>query len=311
DRLGDNSLEPVISTVLQILRRCHPKRPLPLVTASSANAFPVPGDVASEPPRALAEEDFEDDSDDEEEDKDSDSEEVKEEDDDLETDVNKLSCKPGLDRPEGELMQYAAMCPELSCSFEELERNPGGNLNPDEMQHANHRHIPADASSERHCLTRDQSSRGREREDAVQTSLLSTVKWGRSTGHLASRKGHGLNPSRSTQSNGPGMDSSGNETLDTQAFLKEDAWDMDTISCPKTNASFPNSTRCRGSVEVMDKLLQAHPKHVPFHDPYLYMAKARGTRSVADLKTVAFPDLWGHCLSSSPQPLLERKCGIQ
>ncbi|XP_023384774.1 cytosolic carboxypeptidase 4 [Pteropus vampyrus] len=120
-------------------------------------------------------------------------------DDDLETDVNKLSCKPGLDRPEGELMQYAAMCPELSCSFE----------------------------------------------------------------------------------------------------------------CPKTNASFPNSTRCRGSVEVMDKLLQAHPKHVPFHDPYLYMAKARGTRSVADLKTVAFPDLWGHCPSSSPQPLLERKCGIQ
>ncbi|XP_039714379.1 cytosolic carboxypeptidase 4 [Pteropus medius] len=311
DRLGDNSLEPVISTALQILRRCHPKRPLPLVTASSANAFPVPGDVASEPPRALAEEDFEDDSDDEEEDKDSDSEEVKEEDDDLETDVNKLSCKPGLDRPEGELMQYAAMCPELSCSFEELERNPGGDLNPDEMQHANHRHIPADATSERHCLTRDQSSRGREREDAVQTSLLSTVKWGRSSGHLASRRGHGMNPSQSTQSNGPGMDSSGNETLDTQAFLKEDAWDMDTISCPKTNASFPNSTRCRGSVEVMDKLLQAHPKHVPFHDPYLYMAKARGTRSVADLKTVAFPDLWGHCPSSSPQPLLERKCGIQ
>lgn len=55
DRLGDNSLEPVISTALQILRRCYPKRPLPLVTASSANAFPVPGDVASEPPRALAE----------------------------------------------------------------------------------------------------------------------------------------------------------------------------------------------------------------------------------------------------------------
>lgn len=38
--------------------------------------------------------------------------------DDLETDVNRLSCKPSLDRPEGELTQYAAMCPELSCSFE-------------------------------------------------------------------------------------------------------------------------------------------------------------------------------------------------
>ena len=39
-------------------------------------------------------------------------------DDDLETDVNKLSSKPGLDRPEEELMQYKAMCLELSCSFE-------------------------------------------------------------------------------------------------------------------------------------------------------------------------------------------------
>lgn len=184
-------------------------------------------------------------------------------------------------------------------------------MNPDEMQHTNHRHIPADASPEWHCLNRDQSSWGREREDTVHTSLLSTVKWGRSTGHLASRKGHGMNPSQSAQSNGLGMDSSGNETLDTQTFLKEDAWDLDMISCPRTSAPFPNSTRSRESVEVMDKILQAHPKHVPFHDPYLYMAKARGTRSVADFKTVAFPDLWGHRPSSSPQPLLERKCGIQ
>lgn len=39
-------------------------------------------------------------------------------DDDLETDVNKLSSKPGLDPPEEELMQQKAMCLELSCSFE-------------------------------------------------------------------------------------------------------------------------------------------------------------------------------------------------
>lgn len=32
--------------------------------------------------------------------------------------MNKLSSKPGLDRPEEELAQYDAMCPELSCSFE-------------------------------------------------------------------------------------------------------------------------------------------------------------------------------------------------
>jgi hypothetical protein len=32
--------------------------------------------------------------------------------------MDKLSSKPGPDRPEEELMQYEAMCPELSYSFE-------------------------------------------------------------------------------------------------------------------------------------------------------------------------------------------------
>lgn len=36
----------------------------------------------------------------------------------METDLSKLSSKPGLDRPEEELAQYGAMCPELSFSFE-------------------------------------------------------------------------------------------------------------------------------------------------------------------------------------------------
>lgn len=32
--------------------------------------------------------------------------------------MNKLSSRPALDRPEEELLQYEAMCLELSCSFE-------------------------------------------------------------------------------------------------------------------------------------------------------------------------------------------------
>nr|XP_060473429.1 cytosolic carboxypeptidase 4 [Panthera onca] len=74
--LDDRSLEPVVSVVVQILRQCYPKSPLPLVTATSAYAFPVPGSIPSEPLCVLTEEDFEDDAD-EEVDKDSDSEEVK------------------------------------------------------------------------------------------------------------------------------------------------------------------------------------------------------------------------------------------
>lgn len=39
---------------------------------------------------------------------------------DLETDVDKLRSRPVLDRPEQELEQYEAMCPELSHNFQVL-----------------------------------------------------------------------------------------------------------------------------------------------------------------------------------------------
>nr|KAF6399098.1 ATP/GTP binding protein like 1 [Molossus molossus] len=308
--LDDESLEPVVATALQVLRQCYPKSPLPLVTASSAYAFPGPGHIPSEPRHVLAEEDVEDDED-EEEDKDSDAEDAKEEDDDLETDVNKLISKPGLDRPAEELAQYEAMCLELSCSFEDLEPRPGEDPTSAETEYANHQHIPTAASPERHRLNEDQGSRGPEREDTVQTPLLSMVKRGRSSVPLASQKRPGTNPDQNAQSNGLGMDSSGNRVLDIEAFLKDAAWDIDTISCPRTSASLSCSTRSQDTVEVIEKLLQMHPQHIPFHDPYIYRAKVRRTKSVADFKIMAFPDLWGHCPSTSPEPMLERKRGIQ
>ncbi|XP_010830477.1 PREDICTED: cytosolic carboxypeptidase 4 isoform X1 [Bison bison bison] len=308
--LDDQSLEPIISTGLQILRQCYPKSPLPLVTSSSAYSFPVPGIVTSETPRVLTEEDYEDDGE-EEEDKDSDSEDVKEEDDDLETDVNKLSSKPGLDRPEEELMQYKAMCLELSCSFEELESKPGDDLNSDETEYANHHHIPTAASPKGLCLNKDQISGGQEKEVPVQTSLLSRVKMERSSVHVTSERGPGMNSYQNVHSNGPGIGSSGSDVSDIQASFREDAWDMDAISCPRISASFSNSTKTRETAEFIDQLLQTHPKPMVFHDPYLYMAKARRTTSVADFSMMAFPDFWGHCPPLSAQPMLQRKCGVQ
>ncbi|KAB0369209.1 hypothetical protein FD755_019214 [Muntiacus reevesi] len=308
--LDDQSLEPVISIVLQILRQCYPKGPLPLVTTSSAYSFPVPGIVTSETPSVLTEEDYEDDGE-EEEDKDSDSEDVKEEDDDLETDVNKLSSKPGLDRPEEELMQYKAMCLELSCSFEELESKPGDDLNSDETEHANHRHIPTAASPKGLCLNKDQISGGQEKEVPVQTSLLSRVKMGRCNIHLTSKRGPGMNSHQNVHSNGPGIGSYGSDVSNIQASFQEDAWDMDAISCPRISASFSNSAKTRETAKFIDQLLQTHLKPVVFHDPYLYMAKARITRSVADFTRMAFPDFWGHCPPLSAQPMLQRKCGVQ
>ncbi|CAM9717119.1 unnamed protein product [Rangifer tarandus platyrhynchus] len=308
--LDDQSLEPVISIVLQILRQCYPKSPLPLVTTSSAYSFPVPGIITSETPCVLTEEDYEDDGE-EEEDKDSDSEDVKEEDDDLETDVNKLSSKPGLDRPEEELMQYKAMCLELSCSFEELESKPGDDLNSDETEYANHRHIPTAASPKGLCLNKDQISGGQEKEVPVQTSLLSRVKMGRSNIHLTSKRGPGMISYQNVHSNGPGIGSSGSDVSSIQASFQEDAWDMDAISCPRISASFSNSAKTRETAKFIDQLLQTHLKPVVFHDPYLYMAKAGITRSVADFTRMAFPDFWGHCPPLSAQPMLQRKCGVQ
>ncbi|XP_054569264.1 cytosolic carboxypeptidase 4 [Eptesicus fuscus] len=304
--LEDRSLEPVTSVAIQVLRQCYPKGPLPLVTASSAYAFPAPGNPTSEPPRVLAEEDFEDDGD-EEEDRDSDSEDAKEEDDDLETDVNKLSSKPGLDRPEEELSQYEAMCRELSCSFEDLEATPGDDFTPD----ANHLHIPTAASPEQHRLDKDQGSRGPEREDAPETSLLSMAKRGRSLVHPVPQNGPGTNPHPDAQPHGLGMGPSGKEVLDLETLLQEDAWDIAVTSCARSSACLPSAAPPGGTADGIHKLLQTHPQHAPFHDPYVYMAKARGTRSVADFKTLAFPDLWGHCPSPAPEPLLERKRGIQ
>ncbi|XP_077685462.1 cytosolic carboxypeptidase 4 [Eretmochelys imbricata] len=123
DCLDSKLLDPIVTTVAQILRKCYPKGPLPLATVHSSYSFSLPGSVSSESPRAVLEDGYEDDGEEEvEKDLDNEDLEHKEEDDDLETDVNKLSSKPGLDRPEEELEQYEAMCPELSLAFQVQQR---------------------------------------------------------------------------------------------------------------------------------------------------------------------------------------------
>ncbi|XP_005077924.4 cytosolic carboxypeptidase 4 [Mesocricetus auratus] len=308
--LDNKSMEPVISVVLQILRQCYPESPLPLVTASSAYTFPAIGSTSSELPQALTEEDVEDDGE-EEMDKESDVEAVKE-DDDLETDLNRLSSKPGLDRPEEELAQYDAMCPELSCSFEELEPKYGDDLNLRDTSYASHYHIPNAASLRQQCFSKEHSSWRREREDMVQTSILDMVKSGKSTTQRSSKQRPTMNANQSTQHNGLGVDSSGyNNTSDIQASLEEAAWDIESISCPRIPSSFSNSTKPEENKEAAEKLLQVHPRHTPFHDPHLYMANAMRTRSAVGFKMMAFPEFWGHCPPPTAQPILDRKWGIQ
>ncbi|XP_038169353.1 cytosolic carboxypeptidase 4 [Arvicola amphibius] len=298
--LDNKSMEPVISVALQILRQCYPESLLPLLTASSAYTFSAPGSPSSEP-QALTEEDFEDDGE-EETDKDSDVEAVKE-DDDLETDMNKLSSKPGLDRPEEELAQYDALCPELSCSFEELEPKYGDDLNIKDTPNA--------ATLRQQCLNRDHSSWGREGEDTVHSSILDMVKTRKSSIQLSSKQRPIPNANQSIRQNGLETESVGHDTSDVQAFLEEAAWDIESISCPRITSSFPNSTKPEESSEAAEKLLHTHPEHIPFHDPHLYVANAVRTRSAVGFEMMAFPDFWGHCPPPTAQPMLDRKRGVQ
>lgn len=59
------------------------------------------------------------------------------------------------------------------------------------------------------------------------------------------------------------------------------------------------------------KLLKVCKELIPFHDPYIYTIKAEETKSVANYKTLAFPDYWGHVPPHSKEPLLGRWCGGQ
>lgn len=198
----------------------------------------------------------------------------------------------------------------LLLNLKELESKFGDDLNLEDTQYVNHYDIPT-ASPRQRCFNKDQSSWEHEREDPVQTSILDRVKTGRSTVPLYSKKGPEMNSYINVQTNVLGIGSSGNDIPDVHTSLGEDAWDIEEISCPRMSASFSNSTKPRETVDFINKLLHTHPKCIPFHDPYLYMAKARRTRSVADFKMMAFPDLWGHCPPPSAQSMLERKWGVQ
>jgi len=50
DCLSCKNLDPIVTTVTQILRKCYPKEPLPVVSVKSSYSFPLPGNVKTESP---------------------------------------------------------------------------------------------------------------------------------------------------------------------------------------------------------------------------------------------------------------------
>uniref|UniRef100_A0A3B3SWN3 AGBL carboxypeptidase 1 n=1 Tax=Paramormyrops kingsleyae TaxID=1676925 RepID=A0A3B3SWN3_9TELE len=108
------SLASLVEPTVQLMRRCHPKCPVPVRSGHSVYSYPLPGWHYTSP-LSLPDCSSEDDSDD---DPRSDEPTCTELDEDLETDLNKLCVKPEPDRGMEQLDQYVSLCPELRHDFQ-------------------------------------------------------------------------------------------------------------------------------------------------------------------------------------------------
>ncbi|CAM5145622.1 unnamed protein product [Eretmochelys imbricata] len=318
DCLDSKLLDPIVTTVAQILRKCYPKGPLPLATVHSSYSFSLPGSVSSESPRAVLEDGYEDDGEEEvEKDLDNEDLEHKEEDDDLETDVNKLSSKPGLDRPEEELEQYEAMCPELSLAFQELETGSEDEKDFEDMPRSlpgTHPRVIPNAAfmKQQHCRHRDQSAMGPEPEEtAFKTPVQSWAKKEKCTGAPGFENQAMGESVRDADTICEREDPCRSHAPTLHPPLKEASWDTQTFHTHCASCLGPSPMGGVGASNIATKLLERHQGDIPFHNPHFYMARAGSTKSIPDYRVLAFPDFWGHQPPPYCQSLLERKYGVQ
>uniref|UniRef100_A0A8C0G2J4 AGBL carboxypeptidase 1 n=1 Tax=Chelonoidis abingdonii TaxID=106734 RepID=A0A8C0G2J4_CHEAB len=310
DCLDSKPLDPIVTIVAQILRKCYPKRPLPLATVHSSYSFSLPGSVSSEPPCAESEDDCEDDGEEEvEKDLDNEGLEHKEEDDDLETDVNKLSSKSDLDRPEEELEQYEAMCPEISLTFQVGYHS----LDDLSLPGIHPLVIPNAAFTKQQCCRhRDQSAMGPEPEEtAFKTPVQSWAKKAKCTGAPALEKQVMGESVQDADALGEREDLYRSHASTLHPPLKEASWDTRTFHTHCASCFGPSPVCGVGASNTVTKLLERHQGDIPFHSPHFYMARAGSTKSIPDYRVLAFPDFWGHQPPPYYQSLLERKYGVQ
>ncbi|KAG7473237.1 hypothetical protein MATL_G00093530 [Megalops atlanticus] len=118
--LASKSLESLVESSIQLMRKCYPRQHVPLPSDQSAYIFPLPGSSAlpldTDP--GTQDDTLEEDGDDDSKNEDPSSSENNE---DLETDLAKLQERPPPDRPLELLGQYADLCPELRHDFQDLD----------------------------------------------------------------------------------------------------------------------------------------------------------------------------------------------
>ncbi|NXC41332.1 CBPC4 carboxypeptidase, partial [Penelope pileata] len=326
DCLSCKTLNPIVTTVTQILRKCYPKEPLPLVTVRSSYSFPLPGNVKTEPPCMGSEgkllkvefDDYESDrEEDVEKDLDKDDVESKEEDYDLETDVNKLKSRPVLDRPEEELGQYEAMCLELSHDFQELDSESEEEKNLEDNAEnlpSNPSHFIPRGNSVKHPNYRWRTQSTTEAgpdpgEKDFEVPLQSWTKKEKCRWHPINEKRNIAEAVQNADS--CEEDPAKSHVLSLRPLPKEAAW-CKRICNTECEASIdPSSGERLETSEIMTNLLKEHQGNIPYHSPHIYTARAKRVKSIPGYKDLAFPDFWGHQPAPHGKPMLERQYGVQ
>ncbi|NXI34381.1 CBPC4 carboxypeptidase, partial [Galbula dea] len=327
DCLSCKNLDPIINAVTQILRKCYPKESLPVATVRSSYFFLLPGNAKAESPCERNEgkwlkgefSDYESDGEEEAE-KDLDNEDVenKEEDYDLETDVNKLRTRPGLDRPEKELGQYEAMCPELSQNFQEfdseLEEEKSLEDRTESLLSTPSHFIPSSTSVKHpNYRWRNQSVTEMGPDPKEQDFKAPQQSWRKKEKGRWDQTGEKRDIAEtakeadSCEEHHPAR----SPVLALRPLPNDAAW-YKKLFYPECETSInPNSGGRLESSDLMAKLLEKHQEDIPFHSPHFYMARAKCVKSIPDYKDLAFPDFWGHQPPPYNKPMLERKYGIQ
>ncbi|XP_057277919.1 cytosolic carboxypeptidase 4 isoform X1 [Pezoporus wallicus] len=317
DCLSCKNLDPIINTVTQILRKCYPKEPLPVATVRSSYSFPLPGNTKAEPPCEGSEGDYESDGEEEaEKDLDSEEEESKEEDYDLETDVNKLRSKAVLDRPEEELGQYEAMCPELSHNFQELETESEEKKSLEDrtesLLSAPSHSIP-NATSVKHpnYRLRNQSVTEMGPDPGEKDFKVPLQSWTKKEICRWDQTDEKRDIAETAQEADSCEDPARNHVLILRPLPKDPAWYKKTFY-PECEALINSiAGESLDYSDIVTNLLEKHQGDIPFHSPRFYIARAKCVKSIPDYKDLAFPDFWGHQPPPYSKPMLERKYGVQ
>uniref|UniRef100_A0AAQ5ZY36 Peptidase M14 domain-containing protein n=1 Tax=Amphiprion ocellaris TaxID=80972 RepID=A0AAQ5ZY36_AMPOC len=311
--LLSKSLECLVESTVQLMRKCLPKTPLPLTSDKSAYTFPLPGrphavpDVDVTPDESSVGSDAEEDEDNQE----ANSTDY---DDDLETDLNKLCLRPDLDRPKELLQQYSHLCPELSHDFQVhvclcvfygvIQLSVSASVCQCHSIQFN---------SGKAEIKRESNKGERERKE---------------------RGGHGRSGEGRCRDWGGGCDRGTDIRLTgfpkslTALSLKLDIY-LISGSCsvnilfPASSGETPPGQRREeqdgdeeGAEEgyhrtTIDRLLERHGACIPHHVPKLYRAAAAKTKSIPGFGILAFPDFWGHLPPPGHEPMAPRKPNTQ